>query len=95
MAIEITDFREFKKNTLKGFMTARLTTVGLEIHDIAVHERDGQRWIQLPAKPFEKPDGGKGWNYIVSFYEKTKYHQFQYGVLDNLSQAFLCLYHSK
>ncbi len=71
MPIEIADFRQFEKNTLKGFITARLTTVGLEIRDIAVHERDGQRWIQLPAKPFEKTDGGKGWNYIVSFYEKS------------------------
>ena len=77
MPIEITEFRKFEKNTLKGFLTARLTTVGLEIRDIAVHERDGQKWIQLPAKPFEKADGGKGWNYIVSFYEKKNYHQFQ------------------
>jgi hypothetical protein len=77
MAIEITDFRTHEKNTLKGFLTVRLTNVGLEIRDLALHEKNGSRWLQLPAKPYEKPDGSKGWSYIISFYEKKNYHQFQ------------------
>jgi hypothetical protein len=77
MAIEITDFRTHKKNTLRGFITVRLTTIGLEIRDLAVHEKNGGRWLQLPAKPYEKPDGSKGWNYIINFYEKKNYRQFQ------------------
>ena len=77
MAIEITDFRANEKNTLKGFLTVRLTNVGLEIRDLALHEKNGSRWLQLPAKPYEKPDGSKGWSYIVSFYEKKNYRQFQ------------------
>jgi len=43
MAIEITDFRTHKKNTLRGFITVRLTTIGLEIRDLAVHEKNGGR----------------------------------------------------
>ena len=77
MAIEITDFRSCEKNTLQGFATARLTNVGLEIRDIALHQKNGKRWFQLPAKPYQKPDGSQGWSYIVSFYEKKNYHQLQ------------------
>ena len=77
MSIEIADFKAYTKNTLRGFLTVRMTTVGLEIRDIALHERNGERWLQLPAKPFKKPDGKQGWSYILSFYEKQNYKKFQ------------------
>jgi hypothetical protein len=77
IAIEIAEFRVHSKNTLQGFVTVRLTNIGLEIRDLALHEKNGDRWFQLPAKPYEKPDGSKGWNYIVSFYQKSTYRQFQ------------------
>jgi hypothetical protein len=88
MGIIIKDFRPAEKNTLQGFLTAHLTQSGLEIKDVAVHSRDGKRWIQLPAKPFEKPDGSKGWNYIVSITPKERYHQFQESTLEALD-AFI------
>ena len=77
MAIEIIDFRPYIKNTLQGFLSIRLTSVGLEIRDVGLHHKDGKRWLQLPAKPYTKSDGKQGWSYIVSFYEKERYHQFQ------------------
>lgn len=77
MAIEIVDFRTHEKNTLKGFVTVRLTNVGLEVRDLALHQKNGKRWLQLPSKPYQKPDGSKGWSYIISFYEKDRYNQFQ------------------
>lgn len=58
--IEIVDFKQHAKNTLQGFLTIRLTTTGLEIRDLALHQKNGNRWLQLPAKPYKKPDGGKG-----------------------------------
>ena len=77
MIVEVVDFRPHTRSTLRGFLTIRLTTVGLEVRDLALHEKDGNRWLQLPAKPFNKPSGGKGWNYILHFYEKDQYQQFQ------------------
>jgi len=77
MRIEVTDFRQYSKNTLRGFLAIHLPSVGLEIRDLALHEKNGKRWLQLPAKPYTKPDGGQGWSYIVSFPEKDLYHQFQ------------------
>lgn len=84
MTIEIIDFRTHRKNTLEGFATIRLTKVGMEIRDMAFHQKNGKRWLQLPAKPYSKPDGSKGWSYIISFYEKDKYNQFQAVALEAL-----------
>ena len=89
MEIEIVDFRQIERNTLKGFVTARLPAVGLEIRDLALHEKNGSRWLQLPARPFDKTDGGRGWNYIISFYQKPTYNQFQEMALKALD-AYQC-----
>ena len=79
--IEITDFREYKKNTLQGFFDVKLTDMGLEIRGCCLHERDGQRWVQLPSKAYEKEDGSRGWKYILDFYEEEKKQAFQKEVL--------------
>ncbi|MBN1843080.1 MAG: hypothetical protein JW883_12480 [Deltaproteobacteria bacterium] len=77
MAIEITDFRTYQKNSLQGFLTLRMTSVGLEIRDIALHQKNGKHWLQLPAKPYKKPDGSQGWAYILAFYDKHTFKKFQ------------------
>ncbi len=77
MGIEITDFKSLNKNTLKGFLTIRMTSVGLEIRDIALHEKNGKRWLSMPAKPYKKPDGSQGWAYILDFFNKDLGKRFQ------------------
>ena len=77
MDIEITRFKQYRKNTLQGFLAVRLTETGLEIRDIALHQKNGNRWLQLPAKPYRKPDGGKGWSYILNFHKKEHFNKFQ------------------
>ena len=77
MDIEITSFEPYRKNTLQGFLAVRLTETGLEIRDIALHQKDGNRWLQLPAKPYRKPDGRKGWSYVFSFFKKEHLNKFQ------------------
>lgn len=77
MNIEITRFKQYSKNTLQGFLSVRLTETGLEIKDIALHQENGNRWLQLPAKPYTRPDGSKGWSYILSFHKKEQYNKFQ------------------
>ncbi|OEU66543.1 MAG: hypothetical protein BA863_19485 [Desulfovibrio sp. S3730MH75] len=85
MNIEITSFTPYQKNTtLQGFLAVRLTEPGLEIRDIALHQKDGNRWLQLPAKPYKKASGGKGWSYILNFYEKERFQQFQSVTLEAL-----------
>ena len=53
----VVSFRPLTKNTLRGFATIRLPALRLEIRDLPVHERDGARWAQLPARPQFDRDG--------------------------------------
>jgi len=78
--IEITSFKPYVKNTLQGFATIRLTNIGLEIRDCALHEKNGSRWFQLPSKQIVKPDKSQ-WVYILDFYDKPRGEQFQKAAL--------------
>jgi len=89
MSIEITRFREFKKNSLIGLCNILMTNIGLEIRDAAVHEKDGKRWVGLPSRPYEKEVGSTGYSYIVKFLDKGKYAQFQKLALEVLEQHIL------
>ena len=83
--IQIVDFRFHQKNTLQGFLTVLLSDVGLEIKDIALHRKDGRSWLQLPAKPYTKPDGSLGWSYILTFIDKNHFQRFQEVALKHLT----------
>jgi len=51
LTINCTDFRTYHRNTLRGFASITIAELKLEIRDVAVHEKGGTRWAQLPAKP--------------------------------------------
>lgn len=86
MQVTVTDFRPCNGKTLQGFLTIQFPEIGFQISDVAYHE-NGKRgqWLQLPAKPFTRTDGSKGWNYILEFCEKAKYRDFEESTLDALN----------
>jgi hypothetical protein len=45
------DWKPFERNTLLGFAVVRIDPWQMTIHDIAIHQKNGARWAQLPAKP--------------------------------------------
>ena len=51
LALTCDDWKAFRKNTLLGFATIKIEALRLTIKDIAVHEKSGRRWVQLPARP--------------------------------------------
>ena len=51
LPIECTGWRPCERNTLCGFADIFLPSLHLEIRDYAVHEKNGKRWVQLPARP--------------------------------------------
>ena len=65
-AVVCTAWKPFERNTLKGFADFWLRAVHLNIRGCAVHEKNGERWVQLPAKPkldqnqaLARDEGGK------------------------------------
>jgi hypothetical protein len=50
--VKVTEFRPFRRNTLRGFATIHVDELHLTLHDVAVHQHgNGSRWVSLPAKP--------------------------------------------
>lgn len=54
--VTCTHFRELQRNTLLGFATIRIAEMKISISDVAVHEKNGKRWAQLPSKPLLDKD---------------------------------------
>jgi hypothetical protein len=57
MAIICEKWTPRRTNTLRGFADVLLTQTYLRIRDVAVHEKDGRRWAQLPGRPMIDRDG--------------------------------------
>jgi hypothetical protein len=78
--IQIIEFRPFSKNTLQGFLTVRVPS-GWEIRDIALHEKNGKRWLSMPARPYKKEDGTESWIPTIRLPDPAKMEAFQKAVL--------------
>lgn len=51
LTVTCTDFREIQRNTLLGFATINIAEMKMTVSDVAIHEKNGRRWAQLPSKP--------------------------------------------
>ena len=77
--MKILKFREYKKNTLRGFIEVELLS-GMCIRDLTLHEKNGSRWIGYPSKPYEV-DGTTKYQNQVYFPDKEINARFQKQVL--------------
>ena len=85
MKIEVTKFREFKKNTLQGFADLKISPPGIEVKDCPVHEKNGKRWVNFPAREFEARDGSKSWVPFVKFPDRDDYQTFNKAAIEALA----------
>ncbi len=83
MSIEIVSYRKYEKNTLQGFLSIRMTGIRLEIRDLCIHQKNGKRWLSLPAKAVSSKESGDkpGYVSILEFYDKTYLAKFQNAAL--------------
>lgn len=85
MAIEILKWRKLEKNTLQGFINVLLPTNGMEIRDITVHRKNGDRWLGMPARPYDD-NGTTKYSYIIKFQDKKIWDRFQKETLRALDE---------
>jgi hypothetical protein len=52
LSVTCADWRPLHRNTLRGFARVRIAELDLTIHDVAIHEKNGRAWAQMPAKPW-------------------------------------------
>jgi hypothetical protein len=55
--IDCRSLKAFEKNTLRGFVTLKITPPGLVVNDVCLHEKGGRRWLSFPAKPYQDKEG--------------------------------------
>jgi hypothetical protein len=51
------EVRPCERNTLKCFCKITIPSWCLTMDGVAIHERDGRKWAQLPARPQLDPSG--------------------------------------
>jgi hypothetical protein len=80
MTTTISNPKLIRKNSLVGAFDIGLPS-GLIIRGALLMESNGRRWINLPAKPYQKDDGSQGWARIIDFASKEIHERFQSTVL--------------
>ncbi len=90
--IKITEWTECRKNTLQGFATVEIPKWSFRFIGILVHEKNGKRWIALPAAARVKDnqlvlqDNGKPrYDQMFAFIDARVQARFAQAVLAALS----------
>jgi hypothetical protein len=52
--IEILRYKPINKGAMLGFFDCYIEKFGLEIFGCSLYEKDGRRWVNFPAKPYEE-----------------------------------------
>ena len=81
--VRIESVKLYSKNTLIAFVDFTLLDVGLTIKGSTVHEKEGKRWIGMPAREYQTNEG-KAWAPIVEFADKES----RYVLNDSVLAAF-------
>lgn len=59
LAVECTEFRRFRKNSLLRFAELRLPDLRLLIRGVSINETSGRRWVGMPSKPMVDKEGNQ------------------------------------
>jgi hypothetical protein len=78
--IVMIDWKPQEKNTLRGFLSLQ-TPDGLIIREVCLHEKNGKRWVSMPARSYKREDGVIGWQPMVEFANDASRARFQTAAL--------------
>jgi len=78
----VTNWKPYEKNTLRGFLSLTLPSSRLVIHNCALHQKEGARWIGLPSRPYSKADGSTGYSPLIEFTSEDSRRRFQVAALE-------------
>jgi DNA-binding cell septation regulator SpoVG len=69
IAVRIDEVKVYEKRTLKAFLDFTFTDIGMRINGAMIHEKDGRRWIGMPAREYQTNEG-RAWSPVVDFSSK-------------------------
>jgi hypothetical protein len=82
--IVISAWRPHRKNTVRGFFDAT-RPLGLVLHSLMLHERDGARWIAFPGREWSDAQGQRQFSPVVEFISRTIADRFRDQILAALN----------
>src|SRR5262245_59728722 len=82
----ISDWKAVTKNTLRGFCSITMPS-GMVLHNCSLHEKEGSRWLGLPAQKFTKDDGSTSYKPMVEFTTKLARDRFNTEALRAIDAA--------
>jgi DNA-binding cell septation regulator SpoVG len=80
LAVRIDAIKAYSKNTLVGFCDFTLPDVGLSIKGATIHEKEGSRWVSMPARSYSDSEGTH-WAPIVEFASREAKYRINDAVL--------------
>jgi len=86
MTAVVSNAKPLNKNTLRGFFDVTLAS-GLKLNGCALHEKDGRRWVGLPAREWTKQDGSKSWTPMVEVPDRDTRDKFNAAVVPLAAKA--------
>jgi hypothetical protein len=86
MSITISNARKLNNGALIGFFDVELPS-GLKLNSCTLLSKDGKKWIGLPSREWQKPDGTKSYVPIVEIPDRDARDKFNAMVLPLAERA--------
>jgi hypothetical protein len=83
--MQATEFRPYRKNTLRGFFILELAN-GFQIKDCTLHESHGKSWIGFPGIPWTDKEGKTQYKNVVLVPDRARLDKLQAEVCAQLRQ---------
>lgn len=83
--IEISDWKTYERNTLKGFFTATLPS-GMVLHHLMLHQKGESRWISTPARETKDEKGNAQFFPFLTFIDTDHRNWFRDTILKALDE---------
>lgn len=87
--IECIKFKKYIKGTLLGFADLKDPEKGFILQGCTVHQKEGQRWVNLPSKEYTDENGEKRHFYIFRFIENQDFNEFKSQALKAVDKCVL------
>lgn len=81
----IANWPPHEKGSFRGFFSAT-TPSGMTLHDLMLHERDGERWVGLPAREWADASGKRQYVRISDLPDRADSNRFRDEVLAALDE---------
>lgn len=74
--IECLKYKPINKGTLLGYADLFAPKMGLEIFGVALHQKDGRRWVNMPSREYVDDKGEKKFISVIRFPNKVHMEEF-------------------